>query len=447
MYITNHVLISLANYQSLLKVSSYKDPEHAVHFLLHVALGNLIRLSRQEPSACPVHNRLIRKTWGLTNTQLLWRDWTKLGLLTLDSEVPNQLSRRFHVSAQVLNLITEPFLPETLMVNGCTGKAVKCRLGHVKHDGHRNPYPEVLTRAMEAISPLSVNLEELIAYVKQQEGQPHYFNVRYALHTVCSRTQDGLYYPRYCPQSAGRITELGIGFQSCHNSMKALAFKDMYNYDIRSSHPNTLLTYMEQASLDTSWLEAYVDSDPSDWAMKVGMPRSEWKRLILAVIYGSSLLKGRKAKPNVAYDIVMNTGADLELVRQLLEPLFQLRTVWYKYLLETFIPNQCLVSLDYKFLRNRCDQKISLKKPPNELTAHLMQGLESAFIYCLTQDVKEVGIKVVSNQHDGLVTDRPIPDYLIQQAKEFVGFPRAQLTIKPFKENNPLTPIQQPTKK
>lgn len=51
--------------------------------------------------------------------------------------------------------------------------------------------------------------------------------------------------------------------------------------------------------------------------------------------------------------------------------------------------------------------------------AYLNQGMESRFILTIAGLCQKTGIKTLSHEHDGLITDKPIPDTIISQAKFF----------------------------
>ena len=51
--------------------------------------------------------------------------------------------------------------------------------------------------------------------------------------------------------------------------------------------------------------------------------------------------------------------------------------------------------------------------------AYLNQGMESRFVLTIAGLCQKAGIKTLSHEHDGLITDKPIPDVIISQARFF----------------------------
>ncbi|WLT40691.1 hypothetical protein NON20_26410 (plasmid) [Synechocystis sp. B12] len=56
--------------------------------------------------------------------------------------------------------------------------------------------------------------------------------------------------------------------------------------------------------------------------------------------------------------------------------------------------------------------------------------MESALMHQLTILANEVGINVYLNQHDGLVSDKPIPNELFQEAAAKFDFQNLEFMVK-----------------
>ena len=89
------------------------------------------------------------------------------------------------------------------------------------------------------------------------------------------------------------------------------------------------------------------------------------------------------------------------------------------------------------FFTNAAKVRINLEKDviagdKKKLSAFILQGLESGFIHHLTILAENYDYRVISNEHDGVVTIGTIPSEAIQIAKQRSGFKLASLELKEF---------------
>ncbi len=281
------------------------------------------------------------------------------------------------------------------------------------------------------------------------------------------------------PQMSGRLTELGSCMQGCSREMKKQGFSDIpgiKNYDLKSSQVYGLIQWFEKAKIDTSWLHEYLAQDKQVYADAVGISKDRWKQCFMALIMGGYLQENVKAKnfevvkvvkkirgqlieqedyPNVALIRALCQEAkgnpDLALTyytrfAQVVAPLKACIDAWQEWMLTKYIPDESFYAHSQQLLVNKTGKTFNLteyqtkgewdKKKVNKmkrrLSAFLLQGTEAAYIHHLTVISKDFGYRVLSNQHDGLVTIGEIPREAMDIAKRNSGLKYAYLEEKAF---------------
>ncbi len=82
-----------------------------------------------------------------------------------------------------------------------------------------------------------------------------------------------------------------------------------------------------------------------------------------------------------------------------------------------------------------CDKR-EIKKVKRKLAAFVLQGQESCFIHHLTVLCDKEDIPIYKNEHDGLITGKPIPNELVMKASEKSHLEFPILEIKPLCDDN-----------
>jgi hypothetical protein len=99
---------------------------------------------------------------------------------------------------------------------------------------------------------------------------------------------------------------------------------------------------------------------------------------------------------------------------------------------KNYINNRCEVGFylgDYSNKQGKIINKTDLRR---KLAAYFLQGQEAGFIHHLTILSKKYNFTVLSNQHDGLVTQGEIPAEAVIEASQLSGLKYAQLEKKNF---------------
>ena len=265
-------------------------------------------------------------------------------------------------------------------------------------------------------------------------------------------------------------TQIGGGLQSCPNRIKAAAFSGLpgfHNYDLVASQANGLLTLVDEhnerqedgKTIDAMWLRQYVaDKQAKELiAAKVGIRTDVWKACFYMTIMGGAV----SANPH--YDMGNLLGKELaadelEVVFPRLQQALQPVRVIVNALAQAYqdlirngygsIGRGFLVWNNHRgvYVRNAAQMSIQARlrdgrKPWTKkhrpfamanLMAHLLQGLEAEFIAHVTLLSRDYGVKILSNQHDGLITLGEIPEEAIARARTASVLRNGLLVEKPL---------------
>lgn len=274
------------------------------------------------------------------------------------------------------------------------------------------------------------------------------------------------------PQVSGRLTEIGGGLQNASRVFKYLAFKSnkaVFNYDLKSSQANILKQELKKCNIDGSWISEYMD-DPEakkTFSAIVGVDTETWKKCLYSTFMGANpglpgsaiqraLIayfndedKAKKALSkykDVARDLL---SACIKWRDYIISPdshyLYDSRRGGYRHWKNAsgmkhkrygLDRNDNIVLMesveDHKKEPEKYEIKI-LKKTSvlkRKLAAFILQGQEACFIHQLTLLCKAHKIKVMKNEHDGIITNKPIPIELVTEASKLAGLEGAQLEDK-----------------
>ncbi|UKO99380.1 hypothetical protein [Nostoc sp. UHCC 0870] len=280
------------------------------------------------------------------------------------------------------------------------------------------------------------------------------------------------------PQMSGRLTERGSGMQSPSREMKKVGFSgipNLKNYDLKSSQVYGLIQWFEKANIDTSWLHEYLNQDKLVYANKVGISKDRWKQCFMALIMAAHLQKkvtkknfeGKKVVKEVkGIEVESIEYVDVAIIRALCEeaegdadkaldfylkfcelvaPLKKSIDAWQTWLVDVYIPeasiypggkqlvvNKTGMTFDLTDYRSDKGDWINLNALKRKISAFFLQGTEAAYIHHLTIISEHFGFKVISNQHDGIVTIGEIPQEAMDIAQRNSGLKYAILEEKDF---------------
>jgi len=416
-----------------------------------------------------------------------WRDALHLIDATDYSKVHGR-ARGFRVKPEVEQAFLEA--AETISmadyieadkVNLFSGRLANRRLQSRYHDNSRNSEPRIIVEAMKVLSANQVPfvpeaIEGHLQRLKQESdevGKVHgrdsdeyraaygrYLSDKYSYLSVLNQHPEvngsvGAFHPAYIVRSTGRIHHIGGGLQSASRLMKAAAYTgidDLRNYDLENSQSRLVIQYLEEAGLDPSPLEGYLEAGRDAYAGKIGISPDLLKGLFLAMLMGATVPKRfdrLTVRPGTfVRRTMLEYDNDERRVRQALEGfrevfdsvIIQLSR-WHKYLVEEWIAqHQETRGRSGATVSNAVGKKFSVAelraledfRAIPRLSAFLLQGHEALFIHTLTTLGTMHGFTPVGNEHDGLIVLGEIPSEAIDAASRLSGLRNAKLVEKPF---------------
>ena len=254
------------------------------------------------------------------------------------------------------------------------------------------------------------------------------------------------------------------GLQGISRESKDIVHTGSYNYDIPNSQLLILKQLLEEVYdkysylfdeedrrrySNLGWITSY-SLNKNSIIKKVGIDPSDWKVSIYSIVFGSNLFLNREN--SVINTIVarnrLNKDFDLTEYYETLKPLSDLMTLWFKYV-ENYkkdyklspysesilirLENTYDLSIDgSRYIYNGLmfiDKRDKLFDSKKRLSAFLLQGIEASFILTLSMAVRK---DTLSYEFDGLVTNKPIAEELIEEARRVSGFKYGTVIVKSF---------------
>lgn len=482
-WVDRYALATPAQYDLLVQVTADVDPKRrdaTRRFLAHLIDSTLSRMGRHHDGAeydrgkVPVHHRFIEKHFRGADWRALM-DGYVIDVQRYDAE--NGVPRRFGVDERLVDRFIDAGRVRVgeasprgsalrrrvlLMTGQPSGRQVKSD----KRTGSDNAFPPLVRAAIDAIGPSPFNAEATEAHLGRLEdacrdasgAERRRARFRLLNDERCyaalfdQRAARGAgplwtYSPAYTVQRTGRLAQKGGGLQSCSRAMKAAAYEgvaDLRNYDLKSSQPRILITLMEEAGLEAAWLRRYgaAPEAKEKAAGYVGVSVDAWKRCLCAVLMSARVpMPGQLDYSQGAIKRVLREDAGSEGLhgvygrfQRLIRDLSAELGAWHDFLVDTYV--------EVNGKRNNADGAVYVRNEVGmpmavagmgaptarhelkaRLAAHLLQGREVAFTHRVAAASAEAGFRVVSHEHDGLVTIGEVPAETIEEAAEGARLP------------------------
>jgi len=461
--------------------------EETTHFFKHVLISST--LNHEDHYWIPVCSRLIEKELrganplSLVGSLLRKKSYSRARRRSRRWKVDDSIRRHF------CQLLGEGHHEDRYDL--FTGSKTERQYKSSKYDDNRNPHPNLIQNVMDVLTEGYYNRDAVEDHLDAYEEQVQELEAKAEAAPADSKTEDRAsqqlrtvqarwdsdlmcwntvlnqnptevkdsiyrYNLAYEPQKTGRITQIAGGLQNGSVEMKEAAysgFDSLYNYDIKASQAFVFRDFLQEADLDTSFLDAYL-SDPEGkyiYSDKVGITAETWKSALYAICMGAYVPK----------DITRSSG-DLRTIfekevrespgevdeeklqtiysrfRDLTSDFLQQVDAWKSHLVNTWIPNCSYQGDGNHWLKNDVGCTFKLPSDKNgrswlpELIAFLLQGREAYFIHTLTVEAAHEDITVISNEHDGLVTLNEISAAVIDKVRRKTGMDYIQLPEKSF---------------
>ncbi|NQU55256.1 MAG: hypothetical protein HQ522_22280 [Bacteroidetes bacterium] len=247
----------------------------------------------------------------------------------------------------------------------------------------------------------------------------------------------------------GRNGRMYGGFQNRSRKIKKVLFDGFFNYDLSSSHPTILLGLLKNSNLGHKNFERFVKDPNSKEIFRVEAGLDELldiKQSFLPILYGginSSYTKSSFNKiinRNMPFEIFDGNQIHkqeryirdkVQKINKVFSPLIEEIKEWISYLKKEYIPDNIKTSKYGLYIVNCLNQRLyldkciykngnlikrnadgSLKKVVlHKVSSHLINGIESKFIYDMTKTTTENdGNLVVHNDFDGIVCIKPVSE-------------------------------------
>lgn len=276
----------------------------------------------------------------------------------------------------------------------------------------------------------------------------------------------------------GRQYQEAGSFQNASRRFKSAALvgiENIFNYDIKGSQPNCLILQLNNAGISCPWLVDYLNDPNGKYSLskKVGISVDSWKGCVYAVFFGANLLHTTeknirdeyldikrieaenllrpkndqlvKRKPSaILKHLLLNTNDVDELCRlfiklkEELKPLCKAIKLWQKWLIDVYVPANTFITGGKKVIRGYAsdlDYSVYVAKKEGHarnscISSFVLQNMEAAYILELTKLSNKYNFKVVSWEHDGIITISEVPEEAKLEAMNASGFITAVLEEK-----------------
>lgn len=258
---------------------------------------------------------------------------------------------------------------------------------------------------------------------------------------------DNCYQPIYSPAYSGRVYETPAGFQNSKRLTKAVMAhgQGLWNYDIVSCHLNILILLLRKYKhamkgsdikhLAMKYLQALEKqiinkTSMSAKAAAFNVPLEKFKVAVLSYLYCGNC----NAEP---IQDAKEFGMSIKDFNDYIIPLKMAREKLWEYICND---SEYLVAGTKKFktvivnaagCKFHIDRDMTACDIKKKLLAHVIQGVEKLFIHTLILECSKNGIPVVADEHDGIITKKPIPDNIFADVRASTGY-ALEVAEKPF---------------
>lgn len=273
-----------------------------------------------------------------------------------------------------------------------------------------------------------------------------------------------LYSPAYEPQISGRLTHIKGGFQSSSRAVTAAAFSQSgyTNYDLAASQPTIYNEMLKGYQIDDEgWLQDYINgvTTKHSIAKEIGVEVDVWKRVICALLMGSTVpkmtlesfkrakeIKGDSVSSIIKYLLDGQTAEQahnsyskfLEVCKPLLAAVKEVGDR-IKLAIKTkdisLLPELTKTKGKWAILNKTGNLLYVDSLKPSDLVAkvaaHLLQGAERALVSNILLLAPKYNFRPIADYHDGFLSDGLVPQACVDEAIAACGV-FGKLEIKPL---------------
>lgn len=335
---------------------------------------------------------------------------------------------RYKVKDDVFNKIFEI---EKNSVTSSSKKVVNLSNGHrfsIKKADDFVQQPLLIQNSINNITQCVINKNNLIYLCNASDLSTADMHNIYKMLLHCDDSNS--FVPEYIISSTGRIFEK-YGLQILSRKMRKIALEGInyINYDLKASQAAYINFFFKKSNIQCDWLDLYLNNIDFLNRIYEKIPKDMFKTMFYTICFGGNV-------PNDVLNIKTKTNQELvDKFRKKMSDkeinstfqMFQNETSdfrislkkWFNYIMSNeFIKSKTINNN----IINSCGMGLNIKElTTTKMAAHLLQGEESFFIHTLTNLSKEFDFNVMSNAHDGLITNCLIPKEAIDKAKLITG--------------------------
>lgn len=370
--------------------------------------------------------------------------------LFTDKPKPKRINQLTFCYDKSKNLITSKLVRDSI---GCIGKMPYNKHFFEYHISQQEPKPRFIKYDIGKVNGNKLSLIKRKTprlYIPSEdiltkEEKAHLIRDRAAI-ALMEQDSNEFYQQTLRPIRTGRVQEVGAGYQGIMRRSKAVLVhgQNLFNYDIVSAHPNIWLELLRQYErkalrkrvkpLATKYHECFRKRIANKRylnykAGKLKVETKDLKKMVLAFLYSGNMNATPIADARIK-------GMNMGKFNNFVQPIKLARQKLWEYICadpEFTDTNKKLKSVivNAAGCKLNVEKSWSNQKTKKKVLAHLTQGAEKLFIHTLIIDCTNNGIPVVCDEHDGIVTKKPIPESLISSVQEKTNF-RLNIVEKPF---------------
>ena len=239
---------------------------------------------------------------------------------------------------------------------------------------------------------------------------------------------------------------------------------NVYNYDLKGAHQAIAAAFCEALDLDPDPVRSF---DRAALMARVEITKKEAKAVLYGTFNGAYLPASMKAAaateyamdstlsvPAVARRAATRQRVDPEVIygalRPSLEPVRETMRELVRRYAGRYADQHATYGRGGRYLQNASGIRLNLQAVDIEdhegraaLACHLLQGTEAAIGHELARLQEQYGYRVVSHEHDGVVTEGRIPPAAVREAlrrvseRAGVDLTALALVLKPYDEHEP----------
>lgn len=225
-------------------------------------------------------------------------------------------------------------------------------------------------------------------------------DIQLILHSAHNTVEPGCVIHRYEQSASGRMYSKDVNLQTVQRQVRFAAFHGLWDYDIENCHYCILQQMAQKAGHDCDAITYYLENKSKvrrELAEEFGVTVTQIKKVLLALVYGASLSED----PNAAIPDALGSVDIADAIYA--HPFFNSLAKDIAAARTTILKKTKVFRGGIKNMRGLV-MKVTKKKKPRHLLAHLLQGVEAVALNAAHDLYAD---KILLIQHDGFTATTP----------------------------------------